>query len=84
MLGQRGPTYLIAGAVGAAVSVYAGTALGAYAAGGIDPFYGRPRLIAAAPSAQPEAPRLWTAAASDLDGQWPVGSLDQDRVSETW
>lgn len=84
MLGQRGTAYLLAGAIGTAASVYAGTALGAYAAGGVDPLYGRPRLAAVAPVREPEAPRLWTAAASDPDGQWPVGSLDRDRVSETW
>ena len=73
------PLYLIVAACSTAASAAAGTALGHYAAGSIDPFYSQPRFAQVESEFEPEErqPEL-IAAAADLDTQWPVGSVGDE------
>lgn len=75
MTSRVGPILFLLALFGSAVSVGAGTALGNYAAGGIDSFYGHRQLA----SLDPAPPRQRLAVAdADLAEQWPVGTVHEE------
>lgn len=76
MFARKMPFYLLAGAVAAAASAFAGQSLGAYATGDLHPAYTRQAVELTPPEAP--SPSRFTRAAADLTSQWPVGSPEAE------